>query len=474
MAYQLHSTYKFQLADQFTPVNLYLTLRDRFQGCVMLESSDYHGQENSLSYLAFEPIGSLAVTKGLCIMQYPDGKVESRTISNPDLPATLAQFVEQFVPTELKLPFATGGFFGHWNYEAAELVEDINLTSQYGYGETKVEQLPQVHYQVFKYVIVFRHFHNELYLIQHRPEVGASNHDGLPVLTQLLAQSQVNARFKFSTTGPEVADQTNEAYLENIRRGIRHCYLGDVFQLVVSRTFSQAFEGDEFNVYRGLRSVNPSPYLFFFDYGNYKIFGSSPEAQLLVKGRKTEIHPIAGTFKRTADDLADQEEAKRLLADPKENAEHVMLVDLARNDLSRFCDNVVVERFREIQYYSHVIHLVSKVTGDLLPGHHPLEVAAATFPAGTLSGAPKHEAMKIIKSLEASGRGFYGGAIGLIDWECNLNHAIIIRSFLSINNKLYYRAGAGVVAKSVPELEMEEVLNKLGALKRAMALAQEL
>lgn len=474
MEYQLSTTHHFQLADQYTPVNLYLSLRDRYPGAVMLESSDYHGQENSLSYLAFDPIASFKVLKNKAYMQYPDGTTATQELGHDGFATALRSFTQSFRTETLDLPFATGGFFGHWNYEAAELVEDIELSKGGSYGGIDIHDLPQVCYQVFKYVIIFRHFHNELYLIQHRPLVGSNQHDGLPDLVQLMAQAQLNARFKFKLEGQEEADQTDEFYLHNIREGIKHCYLGDVFQLVVSRTFSQKFIGDEFNVYRGLRSVNPSPYLFFFDYGNYKIFGSSPEAQLMVKGKRAEIHPIAGTFRRTGNDTFDAQEAERLLKDPKENAEHVMLVDLARNDLSRFCDDVRVERYREVQYYSHVIHLVSRVTGRLLPEHDALAVAASTFPAGTLSGAPKHEAMKIINRLESMARGFYGGAIGLLDWSGNFNHAIIIRSFLSIDNTLYYRAGAGVVAQSVPESEMLEVGNKLGALRRAMKLAEQL
>lgn len=472
--YQLDTSYHFQLADQYTPVNLYLSLRDRFPGAVMLESSDYHGQENSLSYLAFDPIASFKVVRGVATIQYPDGSTTCKDLGHTGLAEALGEFTAAFKSKPLDLPFATGGFFGHWNYEAAELVEDISLHGSGSYGGIDIHDLPQVCYQVFKYVVVFRHFHNELYLIQHRPEVGEKQQNGLPDLVQLMAQAQLNSRFKFRMEDEEQADQTDEQYLENIRAGIKHCYLGDVFQLVVSRTFSQKFIGDEFNVYRGLRSVNPSPYLFFFDYGNYKIFGSSPEAQLLVKGKRAEIHPIAGTFRRTGNDTFDAHEAERLLKDPKENAEHVMLVDLARNDLSKFCEDVRVERYREVQYYSHVIHLVSRVTGKLLSDHNTLEVAAATFPAGTLSGAPKHEAMTIINKLEKTGRGFYGGAIGLLDWQGNFNHAIIIRSFLSINNTLYFRAGAGVVAKSVPESEMQEVGNKLGALRRALRLAEQL
>jgi anthranilate synthase component 1 len=259
-----------------------------------------------------------------------------------------------------------------------------------------------------------------------------------------------------------------------VEKGKQHCFRGDVFQVVLSRAFHQQFKGDEFNVYRALRSINPSPYLFFFDYGDYKLMGSSPEAQLIIKEGKATIHPIAGTFRRTGNDEQDRELAAQLLEDPKENAEHVMLVDLARNDLSRLATNVEVESYRKIQYYSHVIHLVSEVTGKIQEGLNPFSLLAATFPAGTLSGAPKYRAMQIIDQYEPTARGFYGGCIGAVSFNGDFNHAIMIRSILSKSNTLYYQAGAGVVAKSVASSELEEVNNKLNALKQAIALAQNI
>lgn len=259
-----------------------------------------------------------------------------------------------------------------------------------------------------------------------------------------------------------------------MKKAKEHCFRGDVFQLVLSRRFFQNFKGDEFNVYRTLRSINPSPYLFFFDYGDFKIFGSSPEAQLIVQDGKAEIHPIAGTFKKTGDDKKDLISAKELAKDPKENSEHVMLVDLARNDLSRNGTNVVVEKNREIQFYSHVIHLVSKVTCKMKTTTNTFRVVADTFPAGTLSGAPKHKALQLIDKYEKIKRNFYGGAIGYMDFNGNFNHAIIIRSFLSLNNQLHYQAGAGIVADSIPESELQEVYNKLGALDKALIQAEKI
>jgi len=256
-----------------------------------------------------------------------------------------------------------------------------------------------------------------------------------------------------------------------VKKGIASCHRGDVFQIVLSRRFEQPFTGDELNVYRALRSINPSPYLFFFDYGDYKLMGSSPEAQIIIKNGKAVVHPIAGTFKRTGDDETDKKEADRLLLDAKENAEHVMLVDLARNDLSRLCDDVKVEHYREVQYFSHVIHLVSEVSGSVRPGTNPFELLAKTFPAGTLSGAPKIKAMQLIDAFEPTARGSYGGGIGFVGFDGSCNHAIMIRTFLSKQNTLVYQAGAGVVAASKPENELQEVNNKLGALKKAIEFA---
>lgn len=324
-------------------------------------------------------------------------------------------------------------------------------------------------YRLFRYVLVFDHFNETLHLFQHETETGVANK--LQAMMDVL-QNRNLAKYNFELAGDVATNLTDEQFRRNVASGKQHCQRGDVFQVVLSREFNVSFRGDEFNVYRALRSINPSPYLFYFDLGSFKIFGSSPEAQLVVKNRTAEIHPIAGTFRRTGDDEADAALARRLEADEKENAEHVMLVDWARNDLSRACRQVQVERFREVQYFSHVIHLVSKVTGRLRNDVSAAQIAADTFPAGTLSGAPKHRAMQIIDELENDKRGYYGGCIGFYGLNGSFNHAIIIRSFLSLQNKLYWRAGAGVVKDSSEEGELQEVNNKLAALRKALEVAQ--
>jgi len=318
--------------------------------------------------------------------------------------------------------------------------------------------------------IVFNHHKDELFIIRNSSN---GNENDFEKIEALLKNNDFPS-FKFNTESKEKSTTSDEEYKELVTKAKNHCKRGDVFQLVLSKQFSQTFKGDEFNVYRALRSINPSPYLFYFDYGNFKIFGSSPEAQLIINDNKAQIHPIAGTYLRTGNDELDREAAIKLTKDPKENSEHVMLVDLARNDLSRSTKKVRVDTFKEIQYFSHVIHLVSKVEGEIKDQHKSIQVFADTFPAGTLSGAPKYKAMELIDKYEKNNRGFYGGAIGFIKLNGDINHAILIRSFMSINNTLMYQAGAGIVIDSDEETELQEVKNKSEALRKAISLDNEL
>jgi len=448
------------LADTYTPVSIYLKLRDRYYGSILLESSDYHGHENSFSYIGCGPIASFQVKNGKIKTKWPDGREET-VEKGGNVVQALDKFKNSFEYKDFDFPFIQNGLFGYMAYDAVSYFEDISLQS----SDTEV---PDIHYQLFKYVIAIDHFKNQLYVFEHLPEGQTSDIDKF---VAIIKQSSVPS-YNFHLTGEESSNYSDEEFLTIIEQCISHCNRGDVFQIVPSRRFENGFTGDEFNVYRTLRSVNPSPYLFYFDYGKFKIFGSSPEAQIVIKDGEASIHPIAGTFKRTGDDASDKQLADELIRDEKENSEHVMLVDLARNDLSINSDHVKVDIFKEVQYYSHVIHLVSKVTGQLREDVSPLQLVADTFPAGTLSGAPKHNAMKLINKYENSARGFYGGAIGYLGLNNDFNHAIMIRSFLSMNNTLVYQAGAGIVSKSVPDSELKEVNNKLMALRRAMELAE--
>ncbi len=465
MKYKLRTYYKKILADTITPVSIYLKIRDTFPNSILLESSDYHGNENSFSYVCCNPIASITVKDQAVSESFPDGTSRFTTCdSAKEIPGMIHAFSQKFETENQKFKFINNGLFGYIGYDAVRYFEDIEIAKKEGDLD-----IPDIYYAVYQNIIAINHFKNEAYIFSHSYD----QKNNIEEIHQLIGNRNF-ASYSYSNNEDETSNLSDEEFMEHVELAKKHCFRGDVFQLVLSRRFSQGFKGDEFNVYRALRSVNPSPYLFYFDYGNFKIFGSSPEAQLVVNDGKAEIHPIAGTFKRTGDDEKDLAAAKSLSQDEKENAEHVMLVDLARNDLSRNGKNVKVEKYKEIQFFSHVIHLVSKVIGQKFSDVITFQVVADTFPAGTLSGAPKHKAMQLIEKYEKHNRTFYGGAIGFMDFEGNFNHAIIIRSFLSKNHRLHYQAGAGIVSKSSANDELEEVYNKLGALKKAMELAENI
>jgi anthranilate synthase component 1 len=460
MNIQFKTNYIKTLSDTHTPVELYLKIRDKFPHSFLLESSDYKSKENSYSYLCLQPIASFVVNLDETEITLPNHHQKLKTV-NISIPDELYAFSKRFKADDLPFDFVSNGLFGYTSYDAIPLFEDIEFSNQ-------DFPLPLIQYHVFKYLIVFNHFNNELYIIEHLLE---GERSAIEELNDIVQRRAVN-QFKFYQTEKETSNFTDEAFLNGIKKGIEHCYLGDVFQVVLSRKFKTGFKGDEFNVYRALRSINPSPYLFYFDYGNFKIFGSSPEAQLTIAQQKATINPIAGTFKRTGNVKDDEQLAIQLSNDPKENAEHIMLVDLARNDLSRNSKKVQVESFKQVEYYSHVIHLVSKVSAELEEDYNPVKILGDTYPAGTLSGAPKHRAMQIIDENEPNSRGHYGGAVGYMGLNGEFNHAIFIRSFLSFQNELHYQAGCGIVAKSNPESELNEVNNKLSALRKAIELAK--
>jgi anthranilate synthase component I len=467
-SYLITTRHKKLIADTLTPVSIYLKLRDRFVNTILLESSDYHGNENSFSYVCCNPIASYRLNNGTVTQHFPDNTVDTFHLIKPkDAVKSLYEFAQSFVSEKHKFPFITNGLFGHMTYDAVTYFEDIEI--QPASPETEIDQ---IFYQVYKYVIAINHFKNELYIFEH--QYGDPTEESEIEQIEALIKNRNFPQYEFTVAGDETSNVTDDEMRKIIQKGIDHCLRGDVFQIVPSRRFCREFQGDEFNVYRALRSINPSPYLFYFDYGSYKIFGSSPEKQIFIKNGQAEIHPIAGTFRRTGDDQADAEAAQNLLNDPKETAEHVMLVDLARNDLSRSCDAVEVTNYKEVQYYSHVIHLVSKVVGKMNKDVSPLQLVADTFPAGTLSGAPKHNAMKLIDQMENSNRSIYGGAIGFMDFNGDFNHAIAIRTFLSKDNSLFFRAGMGVVAKSDVESELQEINNKLAALRQAILFAEKI
>ncbi len=463
--FKLNTVHKQILSDTITPVSIYLKLRDKFPNSLLLESSDYHANDNSFSYICCNPIATIQVANETIYKTFPDNSTESVSISKQtNVALEIENFASQFQSDNQNFKFITNGLFGYINYDAVRYFEKTEITKK-----PNSYDIPDIHYSIYQNIIAINHFKNEAHIFCH----SIDEKNNIDEIVQLL-QSKNFASYTFKKEGLKTSNCTDEEFSKNVTLGKQHCKRGNVFQIVFSRRFSQKFKGDEFNVYRALRSINPSPYLFYFDYGNFKLFGSSPEAQLVVKNRKAEIHPIAGTFRRTGNDEEDAILAKKLSEDSKENSEHVMLVDLARNDLSRNGNNVTVEKYREVQFFSHVIHLVSKVTGLMHLKAKTMQVVADTFPAGTLTGAPKHKALEIINDVETTNRGFYGGAIGFMDFDGNFNHAIMIRTFLSKNHTLHYQAGAGIVESSVEESEVNEVFHKLGALDKALEIAENI
>jgi anthranilate synthase component I len=468
---QLQTTFKKMLADVYTPVGIYLRLRDRFRDTILLESTDFNAGENSYSFIGINAIAGIEI-RNTAVIEYklPGQTPEKINITNTaDVPNQLWQFMQRFEITDKAIQpvSAAQGLFGYTTYDAVQFFDSIKFTAQH---TSNAPAIPLMRYRLYQYVIAINHFKDELFICENViPGIESELH-----IVESLIKSKDVPTYPFAVDGAEVSNLTNEQYMEMVQKGIASCHRGDVFQIVLSRKFAQPFIGDEFNVYRALRSINPSPYLFYFDYGDYKLMGSSPESQLIVANDKAIVHPIAGTFKRTGNDDTDKALALQLEKDEKENAEHVMLVDLARNDLSRMCSNVTVSQYKKVNYYSHVIHLVSEVTGSVIPGSNPFQLMATTFPAGTLSGAPKFKAMQLIDAYEPTPRSYYGGAIGSIGFNGSINHAIMIRTFLSSNNTLVYQAGAGVVAASKPESELQEVNNKLNALKQAIAFASQI
>jgi anthranilate synthase component 1 len=467
---EITTNVKRLLADVYTPVSIYLRLRDRFRDTVLLESTDSHAAENSYSFICINAIAGIEISNTKALeSKLPGQKPETATIKNvADVPKLIWEFMQRFHANGANTKEAkfAQGLYGYTTYDAVQFFDTIELPT----ANSDQPVIPLMRYRLYQYVIAFNHFKDELFICEN---VIPGLESELPVVESLIRSKDVPV-YPFQIKGGEISNVTDEEYMDMVKKGIQSCHRGDVFQIVLSRRFQQGFAGDEFNVYRSLRSINPSPYLFFFDYGDYKLMGSSPESQLIIQNGRAVVHPIAGTYKRSGDDEIDQRETERLLKDAKENAEHVMLVDLARNDLSRVCDDVSVAHYRQVQYYSHVIHLVSEVTGKVRKDSNPFELMAKTFPAGTLSGAPKFKAMELIDEYEPTARSYYGGAIGFMGFDGRCNHAIMIRTFLTRNNTLTYQAGAGVVAASDPASELQEVNNKLGALKKAIELAADL
>ena len=459
------TAHKQLLGDLHTPVSTYLKVRDLFPQSILLESSDYHGVENNRSFIGLDPTASIAISHGKAVFTLPDNSREERQIDDTyRVEDAFRDFLSRFRVSGEYSCYC--GLYGYTTFNAVRYFEHIPVKDSHD----PKNDAPDLLYILYKYLVVFNDFKSEMVLV----EMQAPGEPSRIGEVETAIRNRNYTTYDFRAVGPTTSTLTDDEHKANIRQGIAHCLRGDVFQIVLSRRFVQRYEGDDFKLYRALRSINPSPYLFYFDFGGFRIFGSSPETHCKIEDRRATIDPIAGTTRRSGDRQEDARLTAALLADPKENAEHVMLVDLARNDLSRNCHDVHVEFYKEPQYYSHVIHLVSRVSGTLDEGADPIRTFIDTFPAGTLSGAPKVRAMQLISRLEPHNRGAYGGCIGFIGLDGTLNQAITIRTFVSRNNELWFQAGGGIVAKSNEEAELQEVNNKLGALKKAIVLAEEM
>lgn len=465
----IKTTSKSLMGDLHTPMGIYLKLRDQFRDTILLESADHNVNNNSFSYIAVNAIAGVEVRNLQEIEVKLPLESPQKFEINDDFKIT--DFIESFSksfqcePVKKPVEKIAQGLFGYSSFEAVQFFETITFKPK-----SKEVEIPILRYRLYQYIIAINHFNDEMFLIENKIDGLKSE---IHEIENLILNKEV-ALYPFEKIEDETSNLTDEEYRDLVELAKKHCFRGDVFQLVLSRRFEQKFRGDEFNVYRALRNINPSPYLFFFDYGDYKLMGSSPESQLIIQNHKAIIHPIAGTFKRTGDTEKDLQSVETLKKDPKENAEHTMLVDLARNDLSKLGKNVTVSKLKEIQLFSHVIHMVSEVTAELEADTNPFDMIATTFPQGTLSGAPKYKALELIDAYEKSSRGYYGGCIGFVGFDGSCNQAIMIRTFLSKNNTLFYQAGAGIVAKSSAESELQEVNNKLNALKMAVKKAEQL
>jgi anthranilate synthase component 1 len=453
------------LGDLHTPVSTYLKVRDLFPQSALMESSDYHGSENNRSFIGICPVASVSIDHGTAIFSLPDGSREEHAITSDfRVEHALRNFLDRFNVVGEFSNYC--GLYGYTSFNAVRYFEDIPVKD----SREATNDAPDMLYILYRYLVIFNDFKNEMMLLEMLAEGEKS---GLDTIQKAIHNRNYTV-YDFQATGETTSPLTDEQHMANIRQGIAHCLRGDVFQIVLSRRFEQRYVGDDFKLYRALRNINPSPYLFYFDFGGFRIFGSSPETHYRIESGHAYIDPIAGTTRRTGDPVQDAVNARYLHDDPKENAEHVMLVDLARNDLSRNCHDVKVDFYKEMQFYSHVIHLVSRVSGTLNKEADPIKAFIDTFPAGTLSGAPKVRAMQLISELEPHNRGAYGGCIGFIGLNGNLNQAITIRTFVSRNGVLWFQAGGGIVAKSNEECELQEVNNKLGALKTAIVMAEKM
>ncbi|RPJ64882.1 MAG: anthranilate synthase component I [Acidobacteria bacterium] len=461
------------IADLLTPVSAFLKIAEHSDYAFLLESVEGGEQVARYSFLGKDPFLILrAASDGRAIIE----RAGERTESDESLMATLRRLMADFrSPAVPSLPRFTGGAVGFLGYDAVPWFEPVALQPE------AAEEAPAAGFMLFDTVLAFDHVAHRILIIANA-RIGPDS--DLASLYQFACakidflerelQRSLSQPVAASADGPKVrSNVTREQFERAVRAGKEHIAAGDVYQVVLSQRFDVDVAAEPFTVYRALRHVNPSPYMFFVRMGHRSLVGASPEMLVRVEGRRVETHPIAGTRPRGGNEAEDQRLAEELKASEKERAEHVMLVDLGRNDVGRVCEygTVRVPQFMGLERYSHVMHLVSVVEGRLAPDCDRLDALMSCFPAGTVSGAPKIRAMEIIAALEPERRGSYAGAVGYLDFAGNLDFCIAIRTIDMTGGKARVQAGAGIVADSDPSAEFDETCDKARALLRALELA---
>lgn len=459
------------VADTETPITLYLKLLDQGPSCLLesVEGGQYLGR---YSFIALDPIVTFRSAGGDGALVFPDGRAEN--VSGPPL-KTLREIMQSFrVPErENNLRF-WGGAVGFTAYDAVRSLEKLPGTP------VDELQMPDCIYFFPSTVVIFDHVRHTVTLSVNLPLDGEDPcvvyKRAVSKLKQIRDKLQRSIPYtgEFTLQGAIKEDLSDDEFVQRVQRAQEYIRAGDIIQVVLSRRYALNFDGDDFAIYRRLRSVNPSPYMYYFNLGDIKVIGSSPEMLVRVENETVTTCPIAGTRPRALDPEEDRRLAGELLDDEKERAEHLMLVDLGRNDLGRVSvpGTVKVPRFMEVDYYSHVMHIVSRVEGILAPDKDALDALAACFPAGTVSGAPKVRAMEIIDELEPNRRGIYAGAVGYLGFNGNMDTAIAIRTMVIKGNTIYIQAGAGIVADSQPQRECEEIASKARAMFKTLGVSE--
>lgn len=467
---------KRMLADVLTPVSLFLSIREAADHPFLLESVEGGEHLARYSFIGRNPYQKLIFDGKSTTIELPDGS--SNTLEESYFYA-LEQLTNQHSePKIAELPRLTGGAVGYSSYDTIREVEHLPD------GPKPDLDMPEALWCFYDEIFAFDHVKQQVVLMKTVFVEGSTDlkeayqqaEKSLDEMEKSALQA-IKPAGEFELDANKITSNIEEKrFYEIVEKAKEYIYEGDIFQVVLSQRFEVPFRGDKFTLYRALRMVNPSPYLFFLDFDNFAMVGSSPEVLVRVTEKEVRLLPIAGTRPRGSNHDEDLQYEEDLKNDPKEIAEHIMLVDLGRNDLSRVCipGSVHLERNQSIERFSHVMHIVSDVVGEIAPGKSSVDALKQCFPAGTVSGAPKIRAMEIIDELEPTKRGPYAGAVGYFDFSGNMDTCIAIRTMLVTDKSVYIQAGAGIVADSSPEKEFEETKNKAAALVEALSLALEI